>query len=122
VVTNTGADQQSWSWPDSLDALVAAPGHHKLLLENEGVRLLEVRIPAGEFFPVHKHRWPRVIFTVSAGDFIRRDDQGKLLLDTRVTPFPSPRPPAEWLPPLPPHSIENLGATEIRLRTVESKR
>jgi hypothetical protein len=120
--TVADVDRQVWPWPDSLDALVAAPDHHKLLLENESVRVLEVRIPAGEFVPVHTHRWPSVIFTVSAADFIRRDGQGKLLLDTRVTPFPSPRPAAEWLPPLPPHSIENVGATEIRLLTVESKR
>lgn len=115
------ADQQLWPWPDSLDALAAAPDHHKLLLENEQVRVLEVRIPPGQFVPVHTHRWPSVIFTLSAADFIRRDAGGKLLLDTRVTPFPSPRAAAEWLPPLPPHSVENVGESETRLFSVELK-
>ena len=42
---------QNWPWPDSLDALVAAPRHHKLLFENERVRVLEVRIPPGDLVP-----------------------------------------------------------------------
>jgi hypothetical protein len=119
--TIANADQPSWPWPDSLDALVAAPDHHKLLVENEQVRVLEVRIPPGQFVPVHTHRWPSVIFTLSAADFIRRDAEGKLLLDTRVTPFSSARAAAEWLPPLPPHSVENVGENEIRLFSVELK-
>lgn len=119
--TISDAARMLWPWPDALDALIAAPDHHTLLLENENVRVLEVFIPAGALVPVHTHRWPGVIFTLSAADFIRRDGEGKLLLDTRVTPFPSPRPPAEWLPPLPPHSVENVGSTEIRLLAVELK-
>jgi hypothetical protein len=123
VVSTTiaNADQPLWPWPDSLDALVAAPDHHKLLVENEQVRVLEVRIPPGQVVPVHTHRWSSVIFTMSAADFIRRDAEGKLLLDTRVTPFPSPRAAAEWLPPLSPHSVENVGKNEIRLLSVELK-
>ncbi len=121
-VTIASTGEQSWPWPDSLDALIAAPDHHRLLLENEAVRVLEVHIPPGQFVPVHTHRWPSVIFTLSAADFIRRDAEGKLLLDTRVTPFPSPRPAAEWLPPLLPHSVENVGTTGIRLFSVELKR
>ena len=31
----------AWPWPGELDALVAAPGHHKLLLENDIVRVLD---------------------------------------------------------------------------------
>jgi hypothetical protein len=76
-VTTVSADRQSWPWPDSLDALSAAPDHHKLLLENGSVRVLDVRIPAGQFVPVHTHRWASVIFTVSAADFIRRDGPGE---------------------------------------------
>ena len=32
--------------PDDLDALIAAPQHHKLLFENEFVRVLDAKIPA----------------------------------------------------------------------------
>jgi hypothetical protein len=77
----TSSDSPAWPWPDALDALMAAPAHHKLLLENERARVIEVRIPAGEFVPVHTHRWRSVVFTVSAADFVRRDAEGKLLVE-----------------------------------------
>ena len=42
-------------WPDELDALIAAPQHHKLLFENELARVLEASIPPGEMTAVHTH-------------------------------------------------------------------
>jgi hypothetical protein len=47
-------------WPDSLEALVAAPQTHKRLFENADLRLLEVVIQPGETEPLHGHRWPLV--------------------------------------------------------------
>jgi hypothetical protein len=35
-------ESQGWLWPESLDALVAEPAHHRQLFENEQVRVLEV--------------------------------------------------------------------------------
>jgi len=115
------AERQAWPWADSLDALVAAPEYHRLLFENERVRVLDVRIPAGRLVPVHTHRWPSVLSVMSPGQFIRRDGDGKLLLDTRQGP-PQPASPASvWSAPMPPHSVENVGDTEIRLISVELK-
>ncbi len=48
---------ESWPWPDSLDALVAAPKHHALLLEDDRVRVLQTTIPAGDVAPLHTHCW-----------------------------------------------------------------
>jgi hypothetical protein len=110
-----------WSWPDSLDAVVAAPRHHKLLLENERVRLLEVRIPPGETVPVHTHRWPSAIYVAKQSDFIRRDQEGNLLFDSRAAGPPPDQPFVQWSPPLPPHSVENIGNREILLITTELK-
>src|SRR5580658_4252137 len=78
-----------WPWPDSLDALMAAPKHHQLVLDNERVRVLDTRIPAGDVVPVHTHRWPAVYYTISGGDFVRYDAEGKVLLDTRIQPNPT---------------------------------
>jgi hypothetical protein len=39
-----------WPWPGCLDALEAAPRHHRLLSENDRVRVLEVRIPGANMF------------------------------------------------------------------------
>ncbi len=122
MTQNATTDREPWPWPDSLDALVAAAAHHTLLLENEHVRVLNVRIPPGELVPVHTHRWPSVVYVLSESDFIRRDGEGNVLFDSRRAP-PSPDlPAAMWLAPLPPHSVENVGQEEILLFTVELKK
>ena len=115
-----GLNAVTWPWPDSLDALIAAPGHHRLLFEDERVRLLEVRIGAGQKVPVHTHRWPSAIYVVSTSDFIRRDGKGNVLFDSR-TAGPSKVPAVQSSDPLPPHSVENIGNSEILLITTELK-
>jgi hypothetical protein len=111
----------SWPWPDSLDALMAAPDHHKLVLENDLVRVLDTHIPAGDVVPVHTHRWPAVYYTISAGEFVRRDGEGKVLLDTRTHPSFQDQPLGRFIECLPPHSVENVGDSEIHLISVEIK-
>ena len=110
-----------WPWPASLDALVAAPAHHTRLLENDRVRVVHTHIPPGDLVPVHTHRFPGIVYVVSASDFIRRDDKGNLLFDSRNAPPPSKGITVQWLEPLPPHSVENVGNTEISLIIVELK-
>jgi hypothetical protein len=112
---------QSWLWPDSLDALVAAPDHHKLLFENDRVRVVETRIPPGAFVPVHTHRWPGAVYVAKQSDFLRHDARGNLLFDSRTVGPPPTEPVAQWTPPLPPHSVENIGDREILLIITELK-
>ena len=81
MTPSTGAE--TWDWSDSLDALVAAPQNHRLLFENDDVRVLDTRIGPGETVPVHTHRWPGVLYVRSSADFVRRDGAGNVLLDTR---------------------------------------
>jgi hypothetical protein len=108
-----------WPWPDELDAVIAAPKHHILMLESDQVRLLDTRIPVGDVVPIHTHRWPAVYYTLNFSHFIRRDGEGKVLFDSRA--LANPLPPAARLDSLPPHSIENVGDGEIRLISVEMK-
>ncbi len=49
-----------WHWPDSLEAVHAAPKNHKVLFEDDHVRLLEVRVQPGETENMHGHIWPSV--------------------------------------------------------------
>jgi hypothetical protein len=112
---------EPWPWPDSLDAVIAAPEHHKLLFENERVRVLEVRIAPGERVPVHTHRWPATIYVAQQSDFLRRDHHGNLLFDSRTLGPPPLQALAQWTPPLPPHSVENIGSREILLVSTELK-
>lgn len=116
-----GTDSKDWAWADSLDAVIAAPKYHKLLFENERVRLLEVRIRPGETTPVHTHRWPSAIYVAKQSDFIRRDGDGNLLFDSRTVGPPPSEPVVQWVGPLQPHSVENVGSVEILLITTELK-
>lgn len=111
-----------WPWPDSLDAVVAAPKHHKLVFENDQMRILDTHIPPGDLVPVHTHRWPAVYYTIVPGDFIRRDGEGNVLLDTRISSRPGPPGKGVWIENLPPHSVENVGANEIHLISCELKK
>lgn len=116
-----GDAKKGWRWPKELDALRAAGRFHQLLFENEHVRVLRVTIKPGEFVPVHTHCWPSVVQVESSGDFVRRDGDGKVTFDSRDATTPTEGPAVQWLGPLPPHSVENVGKTEIRLFTVELK-
>ena len=111
----------SWPWPDSLDAVIAAPQYHRLVLENDRVRVLDTRIPVGDIVPVHTHRWPAVYYTISPGDFIRRDGHGNVLFDSRSVPGMLSAAGANFIECLPPHSVENVGGAEIHLISVELK-
>jgi hypothetical protein len=51
----------TWPWPDTLDAVVAAPRSHRVLFENERTRVLEVMIGPGQRELTHTHRWPSVM-------------------------------------------------------------
>ena len=111
----------SWPYPDSLDALIAAPQHHKLLFENEFVRVLETRIPPGETTAIHTHRYPASNYILSWSDFLRLDDKGNVMLDTRtLAKKPGPG-AASWVDALPPHSLQNIGTEDIHVISVEQK-
>lgn len=112
---------KSWTWPDSFDAPVAAPKHHALLLEDERVRVLHTTIPAGDVVPLHTHCWGGFAYVQSWSHFIRRDERGNVLFDSREAGEPPTVPCAQWMPPLPPHTVENLGPREIRILIVELK-
>ncbi len=108
-------------WPAELDALVAAPEHHRLLLENARVRVLDTQIRPGERTPVHTHQWPAVHHVVSWGDFVRRAADETVLVDSRAGSPASVLPSVFWGEPLAPHSLENVGATLIHIVSVEVK-
>ncbi len=108
-----------WPWPDSLDAVVA--DHHAVLLENDRVRVLDARVKPGDTVPVHTNRWPAVQYILSFSDFVRRDADGVLLLDSRTAP-PEAAPLGLWSEPTPPHTLENVGNGVIRAIVVELKK
>ncbi len=109
-------------WPENLDAVVAALENHKILMENEKVRVLEVTLLPGEIEEVHQHRWPSVLYIQEAGDFIDYDSDGNIIMDTRQIKPALKFPMTIWKDAEAPHSLENLSKTKtIRLIMVEMK-
>ena len=111
----------SFGAQDPLDAMIAAPAHHSILMENEQVRVLDTRLAPGERTPVHTHEWAGALYVLSWSDFIRRDASGAILADSRsmaAKPMPGD---ALWLPPLPPHQVENVGDKDLHIIAVELK-
>ena len=108
-------------WAEELDALIAAPQHHKLLFENEFVRVLDANIPAGEITNVHTHRYPASLYFISWSDFIRYDADGNVLLDSRsLEKIPLPC-SAMWSESIPAHALRNVGENDLHVISVEIK-
>lgn len=105
---------------DPLDAVNAAPRQHKLLFENERVRVLDTSVAPGETVPLHTHRWPCVLYILGWSDFVRRGAQGEVVLDSRGSGRVAPG-TALWSAPLGPHTLENVGESELRAISVELK-
>lgn len=55
-------------WTPENDALAAAPQHHKLLFENDEVRVLEVSVPPGVREPLHATVTP--VFSITSQPLI----------------------------------------------------
>ena len=99
-------------WPKDQDAVVSAPNNHKILLENDKVRVLEVTVLPNEIEPVHHHQWKSVLYIMDAGDFIDRDAEGNVIMDTRKLPEPLVFPLTMYKDPEAPHTVENLSDTK----------
>ena len=74
-------NNSTWMYPNELDALIASPQHHKLLLENETVRVIDTLIPPNETTELHTHKQPATLYILSWSDFVRYDDKNNIEVD-----------------------------------------
>jgi quercetin dioxygenase-like cupin family protein len=106
----------------SLDAPLAAPEHHRVIFENERVRVMELKVDPGEVVPVHTHRWTSVNYVVKHSDFLSFDADGNVKLDSRTDNSEIKEGAVFCLPPYPPpHSVENIGTSKLHGISVELK-
>ena len=108
------------TWEPALDAVSAAAANHKILYEDDVIRVLSVSIKPGEQEPVHHHRWPAVFVIdrlVKLRDF---DATG------REIPLPIPEtitmPLIIEMPPQPAHSVRNEDTSPFHGTRIEFKR
>ena len=105
----------------NLDAVKVAPENHKVIFENEHVRVLEVTIAPHSKEPIHAHCWPSTLYIQQTGDIIDRDANGKILFDSRQLAVKPKVPFVQWTPPQAPHSVENLDDLPTKLIRIENK-
>jgi hypothetical protein len=110
------------------DAVTAAPYSHRVMYEDEHVRVLEIRLPPGASEPVHIHALPSVIFGETGGDggakFLYTEYRmvdGKFVEVASNEASPSAGTRAVWTGPEGPHSITNIGPVGVRFTRVEIK-
>jgi mannose-6-phosphate isomerase-like protein (cupin superfamily) len=108
-------------WPEELDALAAAPRNHRLLFENDSVRVLETSIAPSQVTPLHTHRWPATLYILSWSDFVRGDEHGAVIVDSRFIGT-LPNGTAMWSPSLGPHTLENTGSSDLHVIVIELKK
>lgn len=113
MAQSTGTDR--W-WRPELEATVAAPQHHKVLLENDEVRVLEVTVEPGVREPLHVHRYPAVMIIDTSPHMVEHLQDGTSR-DLGVRP-----PGVRWFPVVQGHAMENVGSVPLHAIRVELKK
>ena len=104
-----------------LDALAASPEHHKILLENDGIRVIETLILPGEETRVHTHIWSGYLYILEWSDFERLDADRNVLMDSKRLEHTPTAGTALWCGPLEPHYLRNVGNQNIHVIMTEFK-
>ena len=105
----------------ALDAMARAPAHHFELLDNARVRVLDTKVEPGQRTPVHAHEWPAALYVLSWSDFVRYDQFGNVLLDSRELGMKYAAGDAFWGAPIGPHYVENVGDAPLHILAIEIK-
>ena len=103
-ISTNGSDPATWD-PNKASA-IAAPGNHKIIFENENLRVISVTIPRGTTEPQHDHPFISLLLIDSNADDIDHDLSGKI----EVTPQSRVRqmiPFAFLQPPQALHAVED---------------
>src|SRR5215475_6252670 len=109
-----------WPWPKTMDALIAAPASHRVLLENDRVRVLEVVIEPGAREPEHTHQALSVMI-VDEPARIRYYQGDALLFESQSPSWPASGVRVRCMEPEGPHSVENIDQRRYHAIRVELK-
>ncbi len=112
--------EQPWPWPKTMDALLAAPASHRLLLENDRVQVLDVVIEPRAREPEHTHQAPSIMI-IDEPARIRYYAGGALRFESPARSGFSPGVRVRWMEPEGPHSVENIDERRYHAIRVELK-
>lgn len=97
------------------DVMVAAKGPYQVLMENDAVRVLEVRLKPGQKAPMHNHPNSHVVY-------VKTDSRLKLTFpDGKDNVIDLKAGQTLWLD-AGPHEAENVGQTEFDNLVIEVKK
>ena len=96
------------------DPVKVAPAAHKVVLDNERVRVLETKLKGGEQIPMHSHP-DNVIYVVKGGK-VR-------FVDLKGTPTDRDLKDSECIfRPAETHAVQNTGTENMHVITIELKK
>ncbi len=107
--------------PATLDGPIAAPDHHRVVFENDHLRVIATVIPPGDTAPLHTHATPHLTIMVSGDAYVRRGAAGEVLLEVHGGDAAPDAPRYSWSDGLPPHTLENIGSSSVVATTIELK-
>jgi len=116
-VSTDGTDPSTWDL--KLEARRAAPKNHKVIFENEDIRVLAVSVQPGEQEALHHYRRPSVMVIDSLVKLEDHDASGKPI----KLPLPEKLelPLVLRLPPQAAHSIRNVDSRPFHAIRIEFK-
>lgn len=101
------------SWERDRDAMAAAPHHHRVLFENEEVRVLEVTILPGEKEEFHTHECKSLFIVDSFADMRYYGANQEVLYERPAPPPHIARTTLTWKEPEGLHAIENVSQAQV---------
>jgi hypothetical protein len=124
---DTLSSSAKWVWPDSLDAMSAAPENHKLVYEDSDVRVLMVILDAKKSEPIHTHKWKSIMWIAKPIvpcqiNNYQKVNNGKLVKSDSLLIKEMPVNLGQLIGPEGPTSITNLGSENGVAYRVEFKK
>ena len=105
------------NWAPERDAVAAAPDHHRVLFEDDDLRVLLVELQPGDEEPLHHHRWSSV-FVFDKTSRIRVSDAEGSAIEVALPPAPA----VKLYAPQQMHKVANIDDVPLRGIRVEFKR
>jgi len=97
-----------------LDVLQVTGSGYKLLMENEKVRVMEMRLKPGQKSPMHNHPSSHIVYVFKDAKFKLRSP------DEKIAEFELKSGQTLWIE-AGPHETENIGSTEGHNLIIEIK-
>ncbi|HEX8576894.1 MAG TPA: hypothetical protein VF677_11425 [Flavobacterium sp.] len=124
---DSSSSSAKWTWPGSLDALKAAPDNHKVVYEDDNVRVLAVILNGKKSEPIHTHKWKSIMWIAKPivpcqiNNYVK-DENGNLIKSDSLIIKEMPVDIGQLINPEGPTSITNLGSENGVAYRVEFKK